>query len=223
MKRPFLVLTILLFSIQLSISQKLAIGTRVGSNLSNIHGYAYNKTRAGIVLGGSVSYKCCSHFGFSFDVLLSSKGARSLQSASSDSVRETWESYSNLLYLEGPLLIHYYFGKEEASFQPRIAAGFSSALKLSATETSSYKKDQPDNNYSFSSSTSATKHYKNADLGIVTGLGFNYSLSDRAYFFFDARYTLGLIDIRKRQSDYSNSLYNRNLSLLTGIAFILKN
>jgi hypothetical protein len=218
MIRVFFSLSLLFLVIQSSYSQTFYAGPRAGFNLSRIDGFNSKEYRSGWAIGAFMMYKPCERIGFSSDLLLSAKGARVKKSYVTDTSTETWDNFINLNYLELPLLINLYFCTKNKIFKPRIFAGPTFGLKLSATENINYTREQDGILTEKSLKNKVSGNYKNGDLAFTFGAGFSYQMAERACFYLDARYTSGILDLRTINY-YPSVLYNRNLSFLLGIGY----
>lgn len=191
--------------------QRWSAGPRVGANLSSFWGDADNfNYKPGLVAGGFVMYSSLNHFGISADVLYSQRGAR-FRSPGLDFTQR-------INYLEVPIALRYFLNRS-GSFRPNILLGPSVGFRLNSevANVSINGRPSPSNEYTNPNQIRA------ADLGLMAGFQLNWRAGDRQRFLVDARYTLGMTDIRAvpelhgKRDPLRNSVFTLTLGYGFGI------
>ncbi|GAB3932063.1 hypothetical protein GCM10028804_45770 [Larkinella terrae] len=184
--------------------QRWSAGPRIGVNVSSLYGKSsYYGPKVGLIAGGFVSYSSINHFGISADVLYSQRGGK----YDNPSDRSSHTQFLN--YLEIPVVARYYLNLS-GNFRPNFFVGPSLGILMAAKRTHSINQGQsyPD---------SDTKdEFEPLDLGGTAGFQANFKVKDRQRFLIDARYTLGLTNVRTNSSPW---LGNSTFSFTLGYSF----
>ncbi|MEA5458434.1 porin family protein [Arcicella sp. LKC2W] len=199
-KQSILFIATLMFICQLSVAQNLSFGPMAGVNFSTLSGTENTKSKTGLLAGAFLNYSSKNWFGLGVQVLYNQAGASLVTPVES----------VNLNYLQIPILATYYFGEgnKTGSFRPKLFAGPHVNFLLNAQN-----KDGNDLN-------PEGKFYKNSDLGLTFGGGFNYALAEKTWLNFDVRYGLGLTNIAQQGNI---DIMNRGLGFTLGVSFPLGN
>lgn len=197
-KRTFLIVVNFLFAGQILIAQNLSFGPLVGLNLTNLSGSNNTSTKAGLLAGGFFNYSSKNWFGVGVQFLYNQAGAK----------LDVPAEEINLNYLQVPVLFTYYFAGQNkpGSFRPKLFAGPHANFLLNAKNKEGNDLNPND------------LFYKNTELGVTLGGGFNYALQKRMWINVDARYGIGLTDVTK---SINFSSMNRGFGLTVGLSFPL--
>ena len=162
-------LTSLLSVSQLSAQDKFSIGPRVGVNFSNVSNVDDSESLTGLALGLTSTYSINESTGLTVDLLYSGEGY------SID------DNDFKVNYLQIPILFDVFFGELGSAFRPKVYAGVSPGILLSAkVNDTELDKDL----------------YNSLNLSLVGGLGFNTRVAGRVWLNADLRAYLGLSDAR---------------------------
>ncbi|MFC5410411.1 porin family protein [Larkinella bovis] len=184
--------------------QRWSAGPRLGLNISSLYGKnSYYDAKLGLVAGGFVSYSSINHFGISADVLYSQRGGK----YDNPSDRSSHTQFLN--YLEIPVVARYYLNLS-GNFRPNLFVGPSLGILLNSKRTNSINQGQsyPD--------AKTDDEFEPLDLGGTAGFQANFKVKDRQRFLIDARYTLGLTNVRTNASPW---LGNSTFSFTLGYSF----
>ncbi|WP_460667167.1 porin family protein [Larkinella knui] len=183
--------------------QRWSAGPRIGLNVSSLYGKDdFFKSKLGLVAGGFVSYSSINHFGISADVLYSQRGAKY------DNPGDRSSHIQHLNYLEIPVVARYYLNLS-GNFRPNIFVGPSLGVLLNAKRTKTI-----DRGTSYADADDKDE-FESVDLGATAGFQANFKVRDRQRFLIDARYTLGVTDVKKSPQWLGNS----TLSFTVGYSF----
>ena len=199
-KYTFLLLFIFLLAGRLGTAQNLSFGPMVGLNVTTLSGKDNTSSKAGLLAGGFFNYSSKNWFGVGVQFLYNQMGAK--LDAPTEEI--------NLNYLQVPVLFTYYFSGQNSpgSFRPKVFVGPHVNFLLNAKNKQGSDLN-PNNLY-----------YKNTELGVTLGGGFNYALMNQIWINVDARYGIGLTDAT--QAPITN-ITNRGLGLTVGLSFPLGN
>ncbi|MGA0556309.1 porin family protein [Larkinella sp. VNQ87] len=206
MKRV-LIFGLLLFltsSSALFAQQRWSAGPRLGVNVSSLYGKSsYYNAKAGLVAGAFVSYSAINHFGISADVLYSQRGGKY------DNAADRSSHIQHLNYLEIPVVARYYLNLS-GNFRPNFFIGPSLGILLNSKRTESIYQGRefPDSN--------TDDEFEPVDLGATGGFQANFKVKNTQRFLIDARYTLGLTNVRVNSSPW---LGNSTFSFTLGYSF----
>ncbi|WP_229312147.1 porin family protein [Larkinella punicea] len=184
--------------------QRWSAGPRLGVNISSLYGKSsYYNAKVGLVAGGFVSYSSINHFGISADILYSQRGGKYDQPSDRSSHTQ------HLNYLEIPVVARYYLNLS-GNFRPNLFIGPSLGILLNSKRTDSIYQGQafPD--------AKTDEEFEPLDLGGTAGFQANFKVKNRQRFLIDARYTLGLTNVRTNPSPW---LGNSTVSLTLGYSF----
>lgn len=197
-KQTLLIVVTLLLAGQTLTAQNLSFGPMVGLNLTNLSGKPNTSTKAGLLAGGFFNYSSKNWFGVGVQFLYNQAGAK--LDAPAEEI--------NLNYLQVPVLFTYYFAGQNkpGSFRPKLFAGPHANFLLNAKN-----KEGNDLNPS-------DLFYKNSELGVTLGTGFNYALQNQMWINVDARYGIGLTDATKAPN---TNIMNRGFGITVGLSFPL--
>lgn len=184
--------------------QRWSAGPRIGVNVSSLYGKNnYFNAKAGLIVGGFVSYSSINHFGISADILYSQRGGKY------DNPGDRSSHVQHLNYLEIPVVARYYLNLS-GNFRPNFFIGPSLGILLDAKRTKSI-------NQGTSYPDSDTKdEFESLDLGGTGGFQANFKVKNRQRFLVDARYTLGLTNVGKSPAPW---LGNSTFSFTLGYSF----
>lgn len=199
-KYTFLIFFISLLAGRLGTAQNLSFGPMVGLNVTTLSVKDNTSSKAGLLAGGFFNYSSKNWFGVGVQFLYNQMGAK--LDAPTEEI--------NLNYLQVPVLFTYYFSGQNSpgSFRPKIFIGPHVNFLLNAKNKQGNDLN-PNNLY-----------YKNTELGVTLGGGFNYALANHIWINVDARYGIGLTDAT--QAPITN-ITNRGLGLTVGLSFPLGN
>lgn len=199
-KHTFKFIVLFLLAGHLGTAQNLSFGPMVGLNVTSLSGKANTSSKAGLLAGGFFNYSSKNWFGVGVQFLYNQMGAK--LDAPAEEI--------NLNYLQVPVLFTYYFSGENkpGSFRPKLFAGPHANFLLNAKN-----KDGNDLNPN-------SLYYKNTELGVTLGGGFNYALQNQMWINVDARYGIGLTDATQAPN---TNITNRGFGLTVGLSFPLGN
>lgn len=200
-KHTFLIVVVLLLAGRLGTAQSnLSFGPMVGVNVTSLSGKPNASSKAGLLAGGFFNYSSKNWFGVGVQFLYNQMGAK--LDAPTEEI--------NLNYLQVPVLFTYYFAGNNSpgSFRPKLFAGPHVNFLLNAKN-----KDGNDLNPN-------NLFYKDTELGVTLGGGFNYALQNRMWINVDARYGVGLTDATKAPN---TNITNRGFGVNVGLSFPLGN
>lgn len=199
-KHTVLILFVFLLAGRMGTAQNLSFGPMAGLNVTTLSGKDNTSSKAGLLAGGFFNYSSKNWFGVGVQFLYNQMGAK--LDAPTEEI--------NLNYLQVPVLFTYYFSGQNApgSFRPKVFVGPHVNFLLNAKNKQGSDLN-PNNLY-----------YKNTELGVTLGGGFNYALANQMWINVDARYAIGLTDAT--QAPITN-ITNRGLGLTVGLSFPLGN
>lgn len=199
-KHTVLILFVFLLAGRMGTAQNLSFGPMAGLNVTTLSGKDNTSSKAGLLAGGFFNYSSKNWFGVGVQFLYNQMGAK--LDAPTEEI--------NLNYLQVPVLFTYYFSGQNApgSFRPKVFVGPHVNFLLNAKNKQGNDLN-PNNLY-----------YKNTELGVTLGGGFNYALANQMWINVDARYAIGLTDAT--QAPITN-ITNRGLGLTVGLSFPLGN
>ena len=199
-KHTVLILFVFLLAGRMGTAQNLSFGPMAGLNVTTLSGKDNISSKAGLLAGGFFNYSSKNWFGVGVQFLYNQMGAK--LDAPTEEI--------NLNYLQVPVLFTYYFSGQNApgSFRPKVFVGPHVNFLLNAKNKQGNDLN-PNNLY-----------YKNTELGVTLGGGFNYALANQMWINVDARYAIGLTDAT--QAPITN-ITNRGLGLTIGLSFPLGN
>ncbi len=178
----------------------LSFGPMVGVNVTTLSGKPNASSKAGLLAGGFFNYSSKNLFGVGVQFLYNQMGAK--LDAPTEEI--------NLNYLQVPVLFTYYFNGNNSpgSFRPKLFLGPHVNFLLNAKN-----KDGNDLNPN-------NLYYKNTELGVTLGGGFNYALQNSMWINVDARYGVGLTDATQAPN---TNITNRGFGLTVGLSFPIGN
>jgi outer membrane protein W len=171
---------------------RFSLGPRGGINFSNVTNVDESQSVTGVVLGLTTTYSLDQHSGLTLDVLYSVEGYKA-----------PFENY-DLRYLQIPIYFDYFFGQLGDRFRPKIYLGASPSFFLSGT-LNELDVNEP--------------YYNKFLIHATGGLGFNYRVANRIWLNTDARYFLGLSDIRSENFNDGDAIQPRIFQLSLGLAY----
>lgn len=187
-------------------AQNTSIGLRGGLNFAKISGDDVSpdtKSKLGVNFGALLTYSITSNFGITGELNFTGKGYKD---GSSDVT-------VGINYLEIPIYGAYYFGAADASLRPKIFAGPTVGILMTATA----KGDDTD--------LDLKEFYEPLELGAVFGVGVHKRVGDGNWVCIDLRYNLGVTDIIKDNlgTIYLDPSKNNVISLNLAYTFPLGN
>ncbi|MGV3557668.1 porin family protein [Larkinella arboricola] len=186
--------------------QRWSAGPRIGVNVSSLYGKSsYYNAKAGLVAGAFVSYSAINHFGISADVLYSQRGGKYNNPGDRSS------HVQHLNYLEIPVVARYYLTLS-GNFRPNLFIGPSLGILLNSKRTDAINQGQsyPD--------SKTNEEFEPLDLGATGGFQANFKVKNKQRFLIDARYNLGLTNVRVNSSPWlGNSTFSFTLGYSFGI------
>mgnify|MGYP003862918121 CR=1 FL=1 len=202
MKRLFLLFIAFLPALCLSaqMTKNFSIGPRVGVNFAKFTDTDNSESKPGLVAGLTSTYSINTNTGITFDALYSGEG---VQSEADPKIK------TDLDYLRLMLAFNYFFRDQEDNFRPKIYVGPTLGFLLSAENKVEDSESEVD----------VKDAYKNVDLGLAVGLGFNYRLGGETWLNVDGRFQPGLSDLRENKPSNSNAIRNQNFQFSVGLAF----
>ncbi|MBK7872628.1 MAG: outer membrane beta-barrel protein [Saprospiraceae bacterium] len=114
---------------------------------------------------------------------------------------------TDLDYIRLLLAYNVFFGDLGDRLRPKLYIGPTLGFLIDAdTEVRNQETDIMDN-------------YKNLDIGLAAGLGFNYRIGSQQWLNFDARFQPGLTDIVENKPSGTDAIRNQAIQLSIGVAF----
>lgn len=208
-----------------AMAQSSGVGLRLGANYSSLTGYEDFEPSAKILpsvgLSGFLQGK--GNWTFSTDLLYSQRGVeyKKIMSDSLQTVTETFDE--TITYIEIPVLFHYSFLSDSATFRPRVFFGPSLNVRATSNRNLAYKKVNASDSVlvETSSDLDLKNTYTPLDYGFVVGAGITYKINSNFVATADVRINYGLMDIREYLSESSPSIRNRNYCFHVGVYYLL--
>ena len=205
MKKQFFTLPLLLtflvlltsWSSSAQTSEKIwSFGPEVGVNISKFGGDANDDTdfRTGVAFGLGLTYSIQNTYGITTKVLYSQRGAK---------IDDTKLS---MKYIEVPVTGRFFLNRD-GIFRPNIFLGPSFAFLTGVSSKTNDGENVENNDYKDS--------YNTFDFGLTGGLGLNWLIANETHIIIDGRYTHGLSDVAKSDSD----VFNRGFTISAGVTF----
>jgi outer membrane protein W len=171
---------------------RFSIGPRAGINLANVTNVEESESITGLVLGLTSTYSLAEHSGLTLDVLYSVEGYQA-----------PFEEYK-LKYIQVTIYFNYFFGELGDRFRPKVMAGIAPSFFTGGTLNELDVND---------------RFFRKFLIAGSLGAGANYRVANRIWLNADARYFLGLNDIRGNQFDEGDGIFPRTLQLSLGLAY----
>jgi hypothetical protein len=199
-KHTFKFIVLMLLAGNLATAQNLSFGPMVGLNVTSLSGKTNVSSKAGLLAGGFFNYSSKNWFGLGVQFLYNQMGAK--LDAPAEEI--------NLNYLQVPVLFTYYLSGQNTpgSFRPKLFAGPHVNFLLNA-------KNKVGNDLNPNST-----FYKDTELGVTLGGGFNYALQNQMWINVDARYGIGLTDATQAPN---TNITNRGFGVTVGVSFPIGN
>jgi len=184
-------------------AQETRFGVKAGANLATFTGDVDDaKSKVGFHVGGFAEIKLTDKFAIQPEILFSTQGAKSEESALGSKA----EYKSNLSYLNIPVMAKYYVAEKFS-----IEAGPQIGFLLSAKE----KYEFSGNGVSESGEEDAKDFYKSIDFGVNFGAGYDFTENLSV----GLRYNLGLSNIAETEEGSDAKVKNSVFSLSVGYKF----
>jgi opacity protein-like surface antigen len=201
-------------------AQNIALGIKVGGNLSSFYGkdmpVSY-KFKPGFAFGFISSFKAGNHFYLQPELNYEQKGGKHHLTGANAGL--TWDSESTFKsnYLTMPILVKLSLGQKESFF---LLFGPHIGFLLKATER--YVVTDPSTGDVVSDDGSdITKNCNKTDFGFTAGGGTTFKLSGNLKLFVDARYFMSFNSVNREEvAVWSPKNYGFNLN--TGLLINLK-
>ena len=177
------------------------------------------EAKVGLTAGGFLVYSFIENFGVGLDVLYSQEGAKYVFEIENGNESVKFENKANLNYLRFNVPLIYFFRSQENSFRPKIFAGPSLGLLLSAKHKSELVSGNDDDLLIAEGTQDVKKNYKGTDFGALAGLGFNYKLAEATWLNVDASYHIGATDLPKDPDSGDDPVKNTGVALTVGVGF----
>lgn len=158
--------------------------------------------------GISLIHSTKSSFGFGADLKYSFEGGKEEARVGNINTEHT----TNLHYVRLPIKAIWFFGDYGNRLRPKIHAGPSLGLLVSAQD----KVENADNG-TVISDVKTDDNYNNFDIGITAGAGLHYRLVKNTWFTADLNYYNSFRDIRQANSGNTPRLSNNNVALNIGV------
>jgi hypothetical protein len=185
--------------------QRWSAGPRLGLNVSSLYGKdTFFKAKPGFTAGAFVSYSAINHFGISADLLYSQRGGKY------DNPGDRSSHIQHLNYLEIPVVARYYLNLS-GNFRPNFFVGPSLGILLDAKRTKTI-----DKGIAYADADDKDE-FESIDLGATAGFQANFKVRDRQRFLIDARYTLGVTDVKVAPQWLGNSTFSLTVGYSFGI------
>lgn len=203
MKKQFLKTPLLLvlftlltpLTMQAQTAEKVwSFGPEVGLNISKFGGDASETDyRTGIAFGLGLTYSIQNTYGVTTKVLYSEKGAKE------------GDMSINMKYIEVPITGRFFLNPDGV-FRPNLFVGPSFNF---LTGVSSKEDGETFDDKDFKDT------YNTFDFGVTGGLGLNWLIANETRIIIDGRYTHGLSNVAKSDSD----VFNRGFTISAGVTF----
>ncbi len=214
---------IIVFALWNSVVQaQISIGVRTGFNLATWSYTPKNTTSntnytitepllLGFTFVMPIEVKLSNNFALQPELSFIQKGFTQKRESGSDYVQDTYI----FNYLEVPLLAKIILGNKK--FKVGVLAGPSFGYLVSGRDVTAYGASQKfyvyNKNIDFNDAINKTTN--RFDIGLVLGVQPAYNITDYSRIFFDARYQLGLSDIKNDSPD-NTQIFNRGIGLSVG-------
>ena len=181
-------------------AQQWSVGPTVGVSNSWMTNVDDVQAKPGINAGVILNYSNFEHLGLGLGVRYSREGVRYEQGGQ--------ELVTTLDYIRIPLKFYIYLNDMEDDFRPKLYIGPQVGFLVNGNV------DVPVPSEGGIREVSARDIYKNNDLGILMGTGFNYRVAEATWLNFDINYAHGLTNV----ADNVDSK-NRNVGINLGVAW----
>ena len=215
MKKTILMMAIVMGTCFVMKAQTLTVGPKAGVNITKLSNLDDIKSRGGFTAGGFLVYSFIQNFGVGLDAMYSMEGAKYESDFGSGEDEVRLKNKLDLNYLRFNVPLTYFFRLKDDNFRPKIYAGPSLGLLLSAKSKTEVMSD-PSNSVVDEKRT-VTGDYKGTDFGALVGTGFNYRLAETTWLNIDAAYHIGATDIPKEERD--DPVKTRGFTFTAGVGF----
>jgi len=219
MKKKIILLGILAISCFSVRSQTLTVGPKVGVNVTTLTNLEGLESRAGFTAGGFLVYSFIENFGVGVDLLYSKEGARYEFDVRDGDDFARYKFKTDLNYFRINVPFNYFFFKQENAFRPKIFAGPSLGILLSAKNKSELISATGNSMTVQEGTTTVTGNYKTADFGALIGTGFNCRLAESTWLNFDVAYHIGASDIASHPENNADPIHNSGFAFTLGVGF----
>jgi hypothetical protein len=172
-----------------------SFGPELGLNISKFGGDASESDfRTGVALGVGLTYSIQNTYGVTTRVLYSQKGAKS------------GDTKISMKYIEVPIVGRFFLNRE-GTCRPNLFVGPSFNFLTGVANKAKGEDSVNDDDFRDS--------FKTFDFGLTGGVGLNWLIADETHLIIDGRYTHGLSDISKADTD----VFNRGFTVSAGVTF----
>lgn len=189
-----------------SYSQSNSLGINAGFGHTQIKNYGDRQFKPHGNFGLSYVHSTKTSFGFGADLKYSYEGGEG------ENMVPNQRHITKLHYVRLPLKAIYFFGKYGQRLRPKIQAGPSLGLLVSAH-------DRVENmtNGTVISDQKTDDHYNNFDIGFHGGAGLNYRIVRNTWFSADVNYYNSFRDLRQQNVSNAPRHSNSNIALNIGV------
>jgi hypothetical protein len=175
-----------------------SFGPEVGLNVTKFGGdESESDYRTGIALGLGVTYSVQNTYGLTTKVLYSQRGAKN------------GDMKISMKYIEVPIMGRFFLNRDGVC-RPNIFVGPSFNFLTGVSSKLNDGDNVEDKDFKDT--------YNTFDFGLTGGIGLNWLIGNETRIIIDGRYTHGLSDIAKSDSD----VFNRGFTISAGITFGLQ-
>ncbi len=200
-----LTVTLSLATATFGFSQNTSIGITGGYQLTSYDAFDFSEGYNGANIGVTGVYSTQKHWGVGGDLLFSRSGGSFSQYDISDERVENYRTQMDHIRLVPKF--HVFFRDLEDDFRPTIFAGPGVGFLVRDAQLNGNDR---------------SSEMKPVDFSGTLGAGFHYQMIPGLWLHANTAYTLGFVDLNKRQTVNPDRLTTNNWSLNIGVAYSLK-
>ena len=176
------------------------MGMKGGVQFSSFSRFAPINTRIGWNAGMTMTYSAWEHWGVGGDMLFVRSGGYYSVDRASDTRQVVRTDYVRFVPK-----VTYFFMNLEDRFRPKIFAGPNFGVLTMAKDKNSR--------------ADLHNEFRDVEIGLTAGLGFNYRLARAVWLNFDAEYLVGFNRINKVNTYSPDNLHTNSMSASIGLVF----